>query len=140
MARVRREVELAVRLRGQGGDPGEILRVVADSRISVLAHCTYSDREETVVLLVPSDPLRCKDCLEAAGFKSRANPVIIVEARDRVGAAARIGAYLGRSGIEILYSYVAAMAGGESLAVFKTSNDELALGALTNEESLFEAA
>ena len=134
--RVRKEVELAVRLGDKRGGLGEILEVVAASDVNVLAYCTYTDRTDSVVLLISDDPHNAKRCLEAAEFECKANSVIVVSAPDQVGAAARIGAHLGRAGIEILYSYASAIAGGEFFAVFKTSNDDLALGALAEGSAL----
>ena len=133
MPRVRKAVELAVRIGdGQGGF-GEILEVVATSGVNVLAYCSYRDQLDSYVLLVVDDSQKAKRALEGTGFDCKANSVVVVNASDQVGAAARIGAHLDRAGVGILYSYASAIAGGEFFAVFKTSNDEMALAALAGE-------
>ncbi len=130
MAKVRKEVELAVRLPETGGGFGEVLHTVAGDAVNVLAFCHYRDPAGSVVLLIADDPVAAKDSIESAGFPCKANAVIVVNAPDQVGAAARIGAHLHQAGIEILYSYASAASAGEFLAVFKTSDDELALSVL----------
>lgn len=130
MAKARREVELAVRTSNQPGTMGRVMAAVSGAGVNVLAYCTYSDRDEFVILLVPEDPRQAKLCLEQAGFDCRANPVVVVGATDRVGAAAQLGSHLGHAGIDILYSYASAAGHGQFIAVFKTTNDELAINVL----------
>lgn len=130
MAKARKEIELAVRVANKPGALGEVLSQVAAENINVIAYCSYSDRDELVVLLVTSDPLRAKHRLESAGFKCKANAVVIVGATDQVGAAARLGACLGNAGIDILYSYASSSGGDQFFAVFKTMNDEQAIRVL----------
>ena len=130
MAKARKEVELAVRVGNKPGALGEVLAVVAGHGVNVLAYCTYSDRDELVVLLITNDALAAKDALQAAGFSCKANSVVLVGATDEVGAAARIGAHLGMAGVEILYSYASSSGGDQFCAVFKTTNDEHAIAAL----------
>jgi hypothetical protein len=130
MAKARKEVELAVRVGNTLGALGEVLAVVAGRGVNVFAYCTYSDRDELVVLLVTDNTLLAKDALQAAGFPCKANSVVVVGATDKVGAAARIGAHLGMAGIEILYSYASSSGGDQFCAVFKTTDDEHAIAAL----------
>jgi hypothetical protein len=127
MAKARKEVELAVRVGNKPGVLGEVLAAVAARHVNVLAYCTYSDRDELVLLLVADNALAAKDALQAAGYSCKANSVVLVGASDEVGAAARIGAHLGWAGIEILYSYASSTGGDQFCAVFKTTDDERAL-------------
>lgn len=130
MAKARREVELAVRTNNQPGMMGQVMAAVSGAGVNILAYCTYSDRDEAVILLVPEDPLSAKACLERAGFVCKANPVVVVGATDRVGAAAHFGAHLGKAGIDIIYSYASSAGHGQFIAVFKTTNDEHAISIL----------
>lgn len=127
MAKARKEVELAVRVGNTPGTLGQVLAAVAARHVNVLAYCTYSDRDELVVLLVTDDAFTAKDALQAAGFSCKANSVVLVGANDEVGAAARIGAHLGWAGIEILYSYASSSGRDQFCAVFKTTDDERAI-------------
>ena len=130
MPKARKEVELAVRLGNEPGSLGEVLSVVAKANINVLAYCSYSDRNETVVLLVTDNALLAKRALEASGFTCRANSVVVVGASDNVGGAALLGARLGHAGIDILYSYASSSGSSSFCAVFKTSDDQRALAVL----------
>ncbi len=127
MAKARKEVELAVRVGNQPGALGKVLAAVAAEEVNVLAYCSYSDRDETVVLLVTENPLKAKLALQSAGFECRANSVVLVGASDQVGAAAQLGAHLGKAGIDILYSYASSSGGSQFFAVFKTIDDERAI-------------
>ncbi|HUJ09154.1 MAG TPA: hypothetical protein VL171_03945 [Verrucomicrobiae bacterium] len=127
MAKARKEVELAVRVGGKASALGEVLAAVASRNVNVLAYCTYSDREELVVLLVTDDAFTAKDALQAAGYSCKANSVVLVGASDEVGAAAWLGAHLGFAGIEILYSYASSSGADQFCAVFKTTDDERAI-------------
>ena len=130
MAKARKEVELAVRVGNKPGALGAVLAAVARQHVNVLAYCTYSDRDELVILLVTDDALHARDALKAAGYSCKANSVVLVGASDEVGAAAWIGAHLGFAGIEILYSYASSSGGDQFCAVFKTTDDERAIATL----------
>lgn len=130
MGKARKQVELAVRVGNKPGALGEVLTALATCGVNILAYCTYSDRDELVVLLVTDNPLAAKDALQIAGFSCKANSVVLVGATDEVGAAARIGAHLGMAGVEILYSYASSSGGDQFCAVFKTNNDERAIATL----------
>lgn len=130
MAKARKEVELAIRLGKEPGGLGNVLSTVANQRVNILAYCSYTERDDTVVLLVTDNPFLAKRALEAAGFSCRANSVVVVGASDQVGGAALLGARLGYAGIDILYSYASSSGGNQFCAVFKTSNDQRAIAVL----------
>jgi hypothetical protein len=123
-------VELAVRAGNKPGALGEVLTAIASQDINILAYCSYSDRDDAIVLLVTENALSAKLALEAAGFKCKANSVVVVGASDQVGAAAQLGAHLGMAGIDILYSYASSAGTEHFFAVFKTMNDEQAIRVL----------
>jgi hypothetical protein len=139
MAKARKHIELAVRVGNKPGILGDLFSTISSAGINILAYCSYSDRDEGVVLLVTEDPIRAKDVIEVAGYNCRANSVVIVGAQDQVGAAAQLGAHLGRAGINILYSYASSSGSGQFCAVFKTMDDERAIEAL-DEHWLAQAA
>ncbi len=130
MAKARREVELAVRVGNKTGALGEVLQAVSQAGVNILAYCSYSDRDEGVVLLVPEDPLRAKFALEQAGYTCQATSVVVVGDTDKVGAAARLGTYLGQAGVDIIYSYASSAEAPQFCAVFKTADDARALQTL----------
>ncbi len=130
MPKARKEVELAVRVGNKPGALGEVLTIIASQDINILAYCSYSDRDDAIILLVTENALGAKLALEAAGFRSKANSVLVVGASDQVGAAAQLGAHLGMAGIDILYSYASSAGSDRFFAVFKTINDEQAIRVL----------
>jgi hypothetical protein len=105
---------------------------VADQGINVLAYCSYSDHTGARVQMVADDTAKAKRALEQAGYDCRVNSVVLVGAKDTVGAAAHIGAHLGMAGVDILYSYASSAGDGRFVAVFKTANDDKAIQALEN--------
>ena len=130
MPKARKEVELAVRVGNKPGALGEVLAAVAARNVNVLAYCSYSDRDDAIILLVTENALGAKLALETAGFRCKANSVVVVAASDQVGAAAQLGAHLGIAGIDILYSYASSAGSDRFFAVFKTMNDEQAIRVL----------
>ena len=130
MAKARKEVELAVRIGDAPGSLGKALATVASHGVNVLAYCSYSDWNDSVVLLVTDNPVNAKQALQEIGFQVTANSVVIVGATDQVGAAAKLGASLGSDGIDILYSYASSSGAKDFFAVFKTSDDDRALRVL----------
>ncbi|HVM61253.1 MAG TPA: hypothetical protein VMV72_10340 [Verrucomicrobiae bacterium] len=130
MAKARKEVEIAVRLGNRSAAVQEVLSTLASRGLSVLAYCTYTEQDDLVMLLVTNDALKAKDMLQSAGRSCKANSVVVVGAPHELGSTAAIGAHLGSSGVEILYSYTSRLAGAQSIAVFKTTNDDHAIQAL----------
>ena len=130
MGKARKAVEISVRVGNKPAIVQEVLSALAARGLNVLAYCTYTERDDLVILLVTDDALVAKDALQNAGFSCKANSVVLVGAALELGSTAIIGAHLGMSGVEILYSYASRLAGDQSLAVFKTTDDERAIQAL----------
>jgi hypothetical protein len=128
--KARKEVEISVRVENKPAAAQEVLLTLASRGLDVLAYCTYTENSDLVVLLVTNDALRAKDALRSVGLSCKANSVVVVGAPHELGAAAVIGAHLGSSGVEILYSYASWLGGNQSIAVFKTTDDERAIKAL----------
>jgi hypothetical protein len=130
VAKARKEVEIAVRVANGSATVQDVLSTLTARGLNVLAYCTYTERDDVVILLVTDDALIAKDALQSAGFSCKANLVVLVGASHELGSAAIIGAHLGLSGVEILYSYSSWLGGDQSVAVFKTTDDERAIQAL----------
>lgn len=130
MAKASKEVEISVRVGNKRAAVPEVLSILAARGLNVLAYCTYTERDDLVILLVTDNALVAKDALQNAGFSCKANSVVLVGAAHELGSTAIIGAHLGLSGVEILYSYSSQLGGDQSIAVFKTTDDERAIQAL----------
>jgi hypothetical protein len=130
VTKARKEVELAVRVGNRPAVVQEVLSTLASRGLTVLAYCTYTERDDLVILLVTDNALNAEDALQSAGLSCKANSVVLVGAAHELGSAAIIGAHLGLSGVDILYSYASWLGGNESIAVFKTTDDKRAIQAL----------
>ncbi len=130
MAKASKEVEISVRVGNKPAAVQEVLSILAARGLNVLAYCTYTERDDSVILLVTDNALVAKDALQNAGFSCKANSVVLVGAAHELGSTAIIGAHLGLSGVEILYSYSSQLGSDQSIAVFKTTDDERAIQAL----------
>jgi len=130
VAKARKEVELAVRVGNKPLAIQEVLSILTARGLNVLAYCTYTERDDLVLLLVTDDALMAKDALQTAGLSCKANSVVVVGAPHELGSTAIMGARLGLSGVDILYSYTSWLGGNQSIAVFKTTDDERAIQTL----------
>lgn len=140
MSKAHKEIELAIRLGNEPSALGKVLSTVATQHVNILAYCSYTDRTDTIVLLVTDDATKAKHALEASGFACRANSVVVVGANDQVGGAALLGARLGFAGVSILYSYASSSGSDRFYAVFKTSDDQRAVVVLDSAAAAIQAA
>ncbi len=139
MAISRREIEVTVRM---GCEPTEMSAVGVlawHPDIEVLAMRSYCDRDGVVLLLVTTDSRKTILVLEAAGFRCKANAVILVGPLEKSGLTARIGTELAFLEIETLYSYASRQETGRHYLVFKTTDDDRALQALEGSANIREA-
>lgn len=127
MAKARKEVELAVRVGNKPVAAQQVLSILKARGLNILAYCTYTERDDLVILLITDNPLMAKDALQSAGFSCKANSVVVVGAPGELGSTASMGAHLGLAGVEILYSYTSRSGEDQSVAVFKTTDDERAI-------------
>lgn len=130
MASVLTETELAVRADNVPGAEGRVLAAILEWGLHVRALCSYTDGDQLMVRVVADDAKQAKQALAHAGFESKANPVVMVGLKNRVGAIAQLGAHLDRAGIDIIYSYASYMDDAEVVAVFKTLDDARAVEVL----------
>ena len=84
MAKARKEVEIAVRVGNRPAALGEALAVIAVRGVNVLAYCSYSDRDDLMILLITDNALKAMDSLRAAGFSCKANSVVLVGASTKL--------------------------------------------------------
>jgi hypothetical protein len=139
MSTIRRGIELTVRI---GDEPTEMSAVgilAWHTDVEVLAMRSYCDRNGVVLLLITTNPRKASRVLEAAGFRCKSNPVLLVGPLHRCAMAAPIGAELAVLGIEVLYSYACRIEAGHQYLVFKTTEDDRALQALEASASIRSA-
>jgi hypothetical protein len=126
-ARVRRQTQLVVHLPHGPQSLGTTLNSAIARGLQVLAHCSLPDAGGTTWLLVVADDWLGREALEAAGYRTLAEQVVLVEASPRASAAARLGRSLAETDIAVLYSYAMPGSDDRLIAVFKTADDERVL-------------
>ena len=136
MSIIRREVEVTVRIGHEPTEMSAVGIIAWHPDVEVLAMRSYCDHNGVVLLLVTTNPQKVTHVLEAAGFRCKANPVILIGPLQRSGLAARIGAELALLSIEVLYSYASRIGAGHHYLVFKTTEDDRALQALEGNASI----
>jgi len=139
MSILHREIELSVQL---GDEPTEMsaVEIIAwQPDIEVLAMRSYCGPDGVVLLLVTTNASKASHVLEAAGFRCKSNPVILVGPLRRSGLAALIWTELAVLGIDVLYSYTSRIGAGPQYLVFKTSENERAMEALEISAGLRDA-
>ena len=138
MSIVSREAEIAVRI----NEPTEISAVALlgwHPDVQVLAMRSYCDRDGVVLLVVTTNATKAAHILESAGFRCKANPVLLIGPLGRSGLAAPIGLELARAGIEVLYSYSSRKDREAYFLVFKTTEDVRAMRALALSPTIRQA-
>ena len=137
---IRREIEVAVRIGYEPTEMSAVGIIAWHPDIEMLAMRSYCDHDGVVLLLVTTNPQKAAHVLEAAGFRCKVNPVIVIGPLQRSGLVARIGADLALSGIEVLYSYASRVGIGHQYLVFKTTEDDRAIQALEGSSTIRDVA
>lgn len=130
MNRAVSEMELTVRTANRPDAEDEVLSILADREINVLALCSYGAGDKLILFLVADEPRLAKQALMSTGFDCRFNSIVAAQVPNRIGAMAELGARLKVAGIEIIYSYASYNENEEIFAVFKTNDDLHALHVL----------
>src|SRR5712675_2172336 len=121
------QFEITVRATGGSGVLGRLMATTASCGAEVLAAHSYWDGTSTVVRLVTQDAPRTMRALEGAGYRCKANPIVLVEAPNKPGLAAVLGGKLMAAGIKVFYSYSFRTEDNRSYIVFRTFDDERAV-------------
>lgn len=136
MSIIRGEIELAVRIGHEPTEMSAVGIIAWHPDVEVLVMRSYCDQDGVVLLLVTTNPHKAAQVLEAAGFRCKSNPVLLVGPLHRSALAAQIGAELSGLGIEVLYSYASGNGASHHYLVFKTTEDERALQVLEASDCL----
>ncbi len=123
--------ELIVTTPTEIGTMGKVFKLIAEVAVNVSAFCAYVQEDKGVFLLVTDDNAKVEDVLKAAGYDTRSEEVVCVQVESKVGTAAEIGVKLGDAGIDIRYIYATSAAAGESVAIFRTADNDKAIEVLS---------
>jgi hypothetical protein len=131
MSIARRETEVAVRV-GHEPEGASATAVIARcSDIEVLTMHSYCQSDGIVLLLVTTNAVKTSHVLKVAGFQCQVSHVVLIGPLNRTGWALPLGVELAEVGIEVLNSYTSHQERDRHYLVFKTSDDDRAIQALT---------
>lgn len=120
----KKTVEIQVQLSHRPGSMAAAMEVLAQARVNILAFCGYGHAGkngqpgEAHVFFVVDKPAGAKAALRKAGYKFKANPVVIVTTGSGRGAAAKIARAIADAGVNLEYVYASTSGSGKSTAVF----------------------
>jgi hypothetical protein len=140
MSAVKKQVEITVHVSNDPASMGRLMATTASCGVEVLAACSYYSYDGGIVMLVTDDAARTMHALEHAGFKCKADSVLLVEIPNKPGIGTLLGAKLTGAGIRILYSYSFRSANDQGYIVFKTTDDHRAFYLLEVESLVHELA
>lgn len=123
--------EIVVEVRNDAGVLHEMVRIIADRGINILAVEGSCEAERAVIRLVTEDNLRAADALRARNYQPRERRVVQVDLPHRPGMLQAITGKLAAAGIDINQIHGSAgISASHCTLVMSTSDDERALVAL----------
>ncbi|HVM62774.1 MAG TPA: hypothetical protein VMV72_18080 [Verrucomicrobiae bacterium] len=122
-----RQIQITVRASNQPALLSRLMASAVSCGAEVLVASSHWDGSGTVVRVVTQDAARTGRALTAAGFDCEVDFVVLVEAPDKPGTAARLVDRLTAAGIHVLLSYSFRSDNRRSYVVLKTSDDDRAI-------------
>ena len=83
-----------------------ITGILRKNNINILGSVTNDSAEYGIIRMVVSDPEKCIEVLQGAGYLCKTTPVLAVECQDEVGALDKILKTLFSSNINVNYTYL----------------------------------
>ncbi len=123
--------ELVVTTPNEVGTMGRVFKLIAEAKVNVSAFCAYVLEDKGVFRLVTDDNAKVEKVVKAAGYETRSGEVLRIQVESNVGTGAEMGTKLGTAGIDIHHSYATSAAKGESVAIFKTADNDKAVKVLS---------
>ncbi len=123
--------EIVVTTPNEVGTMGRVFKLVSEAGISVSAFCAWVEDDKGVFRLVTDDNAKVESVLQAAGYETRSGEAVRVQVESKIGTGAEIGDKLGDEAIDIKHTYATSAVGGESVAIFKTADDDKAIQVLS---------
>jgi hypothetical protein len=123
--------ELIVTTPNEVGTMGRVFKLISEAGVNVSAFCAYVQEDKGVFRLLTDDNTKVESIVSAAGYETRSGEVVCVQVESQVGTGAEIGSALGDAGIDIQHTYATSAVGGESVAVFKTADNDKAVEILS---------
>ena len=115
--------QLAVFLSNRPGALSRVCDALGKADINIHALATSDTVDHSVVRMVVSDPTRALMLLGEAGTLALENDVLMIQSDNHPGTLARIADRLSQAGINIEYTYMAAMVNADRGLIILRPND-----------------
>lgn len=123
--------EIVVKVRNDIGVLHQMVRVIAEKGVNILAANGYCEADSAVIRLVTEDNLRAMDALKLHNYHPVEKPVVQVEMLHKPGMLRVMTEKLAKEGIDINHLYASAgVRDTSSTLVIATSDNEKAIMAL----------
>jgi len=123
--------QISIFLENKPGGLEHVTRVLKDSDINIRALSLADTADFGILRLIVNDTSAAEKALSAEGFTVKLSPVVVVEVPDRPGGLHSILEILGKSGVNVEYSYAFVDRSGENaLIIFRFNKTDEAIEAL----------
>ena len=123
--------QLAVFLSNRPGALARVCDALAKADINIHALATSDTVDHSVVRMVVSDPTRALMLLGEAGALALENDVLMIQSDNHPGTLSRIADRLSQAGVNIEYTYMAAMVNADrGLMILRPNDVDKAMRAL----------
>jgi hypothetical protein len=117
------ERQITVALENQPGQLAAICTILSENAVNIEAISVIDSIEQGVVRLITSDPVKCKQVLQAKGFYVIEGDVLVLDLFDRIGKLAQLCSELAKAKINIDYVYGSVEHAGSSLRLVLKTTD-----------------
>ncbi|HRU07433.1 MAG TPA: hypothetical protein P5137_16845 [Candidatus Brocadiia bacterium] len=118
--------QLTAILPNRPGALADLLKVLEESKVNVLALCVVDTAEHGLVRFVVDDPARAQSSLEQCGMPFGVNAALSLLVPNLPGALAQAARKLGAAKVNIDYAYCSAGGPGEARVILGASNPKKA--------------
>lgn len=115
--------QLAVFLSNRPGALSRVCDALAKAEINIHALATSDTVDHSVVRMVVSDPTRALMLLGEAGVLALENEVVMIQSDNHPGTLAKIADRLSEAGVNIEYTYMAALLDADKGLMIVRPND-----------------
>jgi hypothetical protein len=122
--------QLSVFLENREGRLADVLRILADNNINILSLSLADTSEYGMLRLLVSEPEAGKAALREHGLSATLTEILAVKMPHQVGALQKVLNQLSEAGINIEYMYALCTGTEEAALAVKTSDPEVAAGAM----------
>lgn len=105
MAKCKMTKELVITTNDKPGMLSEVGSLMASQGINISALCAYSMEGKAIFMMLTTDNKKAMNAAKAKGWKAEESDVVVVELKDKIGAAKEIGDRLKAKNINLSYCY-----------------------------------